>query len=276
MKRTRQIQNSANLTSRMLFSNRLTVLFILMTFIVMLAGYPFPVQGSDNDALFIDANGNVGIGTNNPEATLDVKGNLKVQGIDIDQNAKVNGDINLSGAVKAKDLDVANKMKAQELEIDGNTVIRGNVSIGSGIQTEMLNVKQDINVNGGRVSDYHGFPKADFSKEITANTNQTYKFEHNFNQIPSLVQVWVKSNSKKNVHRKPKDDKGGVYEDVTEWKMAGVLSLYNSQNHKTYGTVVESIDENCIIVRTGNDGLWHGHRVWEFFLTGTIWVRAWK
>ncbi|MGA1839335.1 MAG: hypothetical protein ACMUIU_01815 [bacterium] len=243
MKRTIQNQNSANATSRMLFSNKLTVLFILMTFIVMLAGYPFPVQGSGDDAFFIDGNGNVGIGTNNPEATLDVKGNLK----------------------------------AQELEIDGNTVIRGNVSIGSGIQTEMLNVKQDINVNGGRVSDYHGFPKADFSEEKKAEINKTYEFTHNFNQIPSLVQVWVKSDSKDDVKRKPKDAKGGVYkEDVTEWKMAGVLSLYNCQNGYTYGTVVESIDEKCIIVRTGNDGLWHGHRVWEFFQTGSILVRAWK
>lgn len=60
------------------FSTNLAL--ILLTSIILQAGIPCPAQGGD-DAMFIDAKGNVGIGTTEPKATLDVKGTISGIGI---------------------------------------------------------------------------------------------------------------------------------------------------------------------------------------------------
>lgn len=50
---------------------------LFMSFIVSNGG---PLYATGGDALFIDQNGNVGIGTQSPTAALDVKGNVNVSG----------------------------------------------------------------------------------------------------------------------------------------------------------------------------------------------------
>jgi hypothetical protein len=79
------------------FSRGVTVGLILLSACIVLAGSVLYGQGSGN-ALFIDEKGNVGIGTNEPNAALDVIGKVRAHELE------VKGDINSAGTVKGNKL----------------------------------------------------------------------------------------------------------------------------------------------------------------------------
>ena len=103
--------------------------------------------------------------------------------------------------------------------------------------------------------------------ETTVVCNEQGTFTHNFGHLPSLVQVWVRSDGK--------NDSTGVYkEDVQEWKMAGVLSLW--EGGASYGVVIEKIGTDTVVFRTGNSGLFHGTRAGNNFASGQVRLMVWK
>jgi hypothetical protein len=180
-----------------------------------------------------------------------------------------------------------------DINVSGNGRFSGNVGIGTKELGAKLDVAGDINVNDNSISNYKGFPIADYEEKQYANVNVEDKrkreltFKHSFGVIPSLVQVWVKSDGKNDwipnndekdaIAKNKLTENGlghGVYPDKTNWKMAGILSLW--ENGRTFGTIAESIDKSSIVVRIGSAGLWHGHRYGDFFGSGHVWVRAWK
>jgi len=65
------------------FAKGLTLALILLAGIILQAVIPCRAQGPD-DAMVIDENGNVGIGTRHPEKMLDVKGTVKALGFEGD------------------------------------------------------------------------------------------------------------------------------------------------------------------------------------------------
>ena len=67
--------NNVSGTRRWFRGRLLLTIFILLGFAG--TGSLLYGQGTTTDALFIDKNGNVGIGTNKPSATLDVRGQIK-------------------------------------------------------------------------------------------------------------------------------------------------------------------------------------------------------
>lgn len=65
------------------FSKSLALALILLTGMILLTGIPCRAQG-DDDAMFIDEKGNVGIGTQQPEKKLHVNGKVKALGFEGD------------------------------------------------------------------------------------------------------------------------------------------------------------------------------------------------
>ena len=103
--------------------------------------------------------------------------------------------------------------------------------------------------------------------ETTVVCNEQGTFTHNFGHLPSLVQVWVRSDGK--------NDSTGVYKAlVQEWKMAGVLCLWNAGD--TFGVVIEQIGIDTVVFRTGNKGLFHGTNTGEHFASGQVRLMVWK
>lgn len=87
---------------------------------LLLVGTVLCGQGTNPLALFIDDPGNVGIGTKNPKAPLDVNGNAVIEGsMDVSKNAVIGGNVG-----------IATKDPKAPLDVNGNAVIRGNVRIG--------------------------------------------------------------------------------------------------------------------------------------------------
>ena len=78
------------------FSRGLALGLVLLAVLIVLSGGLLYGQGSI-DALFIDEKGNVGIGTDKPQAPLHVHGNVKA------------GDVESTGKVSAQELKVIGK-----------------------------------------------------------------------------------------------------------------------------------------------------------------------
>lgn len=73
------LQSTARKLSSKWIKHCAPVLILQVCLLVLTSGALAQAQGSD-DALFIDKDGNVGIGTNNPQSQLDVAGDAKVGG----------------------------------------------------------------------------------------------------------------------------------------------------------------------------------------------------
>jgi len=88
-----------------------------ITCIVLISGLAF----ATSDALFIDSNGNVGIGTNDPQALLHVAG-----------SAVFSKRVGIGNTAPKALLDVSgNAVVDGSLDVHGNAVMRGNVGIGA-------------------------------------------------------------------------------------------------------------------------------------------------
>jgi len=292
------------------FSRGLALGLVLLAAFIVLSGSLLYGQAAV-DALFIGEKGNVGIGTREPKAELDVNGKVKVQELEVNGATTLGKTLTVAGnlevaqnqAIKIGNAYLSsggnyvhlannewydgNKWHGTEpgarIQLDRQRISfhrhdgkgahtesmtiteNGNLGIGTTNPSSKLDVAGDINVNGNRISNYKGFPKADFEKKEKTSTDKRLIFEHSFGVIPSFVQVWVKSDGKK--------DDSGIYKK-DKWRMAGVLSTWGDGG--AYGTVAESIDESKIVVRTGDKALWHGHQGYDFFESGEVWVKAWK
>ena len=127
------------------------------------------------------------------------------------------------------------------------------------IEAEEGNLKEVLSSKLNKTADY-------IQEMKDVKIGKKYVFPHNFGILPCLIQVWVKSDGTQ--------DSKGVHEDAKEWKMAGVLCLW--EGGLSYGVIVEKIDSKEILVRTGNSGLFHGDRAHNFFKSGEVRVMAWK
>jgi hypothetical protein len=87
------------------YSNLIISLF-LSVIIVMYSGQ---VRSESGDALYIDEKGNVGIGTNQPGAQLDVKGNIKTGEVMADK--LFTGDMEVTNVLRARTVLTSNPMR---------------------------------------------------------------------------------------------------------------------------------------------------------------------
>lgn len=94
-------------------------------------------DGSTPRMMIHGTNGNVGIGTTNPSATLDVNGSAKVGGnMDVSGNTVITGNLGIGAIVPSANLDVAGTAK-----ITGNTSIQfGNLGVGTTSPSHKLDV----------------------------------------------------------------------------------------------------------------------------------------
>ncbi len=153
-------------------------------------------------------------------------------------------------------------------KVEGITVKDGNVGIGTNNPSDKLHVNGNINISSNRIKNYFGFPEPDYVEEFAITINQTYIKVHGLGAIPKFAQVWVKSDGN--------NDGIGVYGDVQEWKLAGILAAFNCSLSTYYGTIIEAIDNTSIIIRIGDDGLWHGHNLGNWFGSGYAKIMVWK
>ncbi|MDL1973968.1 MAG: hypothetical protein LWX55_04135 [Deltaproteobacteria bacterium] len=136
-------QRFSKALGRHLLSKRLT--YTLIFAIILLGGNTQPAQSSE-DALFIDANGRVGIGTNKPQSQLDVAGDAGVKGnTTVDKRLDVKGDTKVGG----------------KLDVTGNSSVKGNTTVD-----KRLDVKGDTKVGGkldvkGNISSHARYQRND-------------------------------------------------------------------------------------------------------------------
>jgi hypothetical protein len=76
------------------------------------------VYGEPSEALFIDADGNVGIGTNTPAAKLDVKGTLNTQSLEVAEKIGT-GNLEARGKITAQEVQVAGSVSAARVNVAG-------------------------------------------------------------------------------------------------------------------------------------------------------------
>jgi len=94
--------------------------------------------------LVIMPGGNMGIGTLDPEETLDVRGNLEVD-----------------NTIKAHDADGL-EFATHEADIRMKITDNGNVGIGTTNPSEKLEVKGNIDVSSNNIKRYYGFPRPNY------------------------------------------------------------------------------------------------------------------
>jgi hypothetical protein len=98
-------------------------------------------DGSTPHMMIKGTNGNAGIGTTNPSATLDANGSAKVGGnVDVSGNTVITGNLGIGAIVPSAKLDVAGNAR-----ISGNTSIQfGNLGVGTTSPSHKLNVVGSI------------------------------------------------------------------------------------------------------------------------------------
>ena len=142
---------SKSLGRNLLSKRFIYILIFLVALLAPVGGNTQPGQSSD-DALFIDTNGRVGIGTNNPRSQLDVAGDAMVGGsLDVTRDTRVGRRLEVKGDTKVDaQLDVAG-----DITVGGQLDITGNTSIGKQLEVkgdtkvgERLDVAGDAMVGG--------------------------------------------------------------------------------------------------------------------------------
>ena len=126
------------------------VIFLLA---IMLPGGRVQIGQSSDDALFIDKNGRVGIGTTTPEAELDVAGSTKINGSvginrapDDDQHLAIQP---LKDHIPLNVTDPSGAKKWLTVTANGNVVMDGgNVGIGTTNPAAKLEIVGDTKLNG--------------------------------------------------------------------------------------------------------------------------------
>jgi hypothetical protein len=145
-------------TARRRFSRRLITASISLAALLVAAGGL--LWGQQIQALFVDNQGNVGIGVNPPGAKLDVAGKIKAAEADVSGLLKGRTLLAESAQVTTGTLDVTNKaiagtlesrgdLKAKTLVVDesatlGNAIVKNNLNPGG----ELLTVGGDVTMKG--------------------------------------------------------------------------------------------------------------------------------
>ena len=120
---------------------------------IMLLGGGFQSGQSGDDALFIDKKGRIGIGTTNPEATLEVAGSTKLNG-SVGINRAPASDQHLSiqpdkDQIPFNVTDPSGAKKWLTVDGSGNVIMNGgNVGIGTATPEAKLDVAGDARIKG--------------------------------------------------------------------------------------------------------------------------------
>jgi len=156
------------------FTRGLALGLILLAAFIVLSGGLLYGEGVV-DALFIDKEGNVGIGTNQPQpgSRLDVRGTVKVQELEVAGKTNLVDAVTIEGLAKFKNnltvngnVDIGTNDQKGKLEVKGathlgdnltvggatalknNLTVNGNVGIGSNDAKFKLDVNGDTKLNG--------------------------------------------------------------------------------------------------------------------------------
>jgi hypothetical protein len=112
----------------------MSIMMVLIPVLGLLAAGGLLYGQGASDALFIDAQGWVGIGTNAPKATLDVAGNLNVKDNAVLSSTIIKGSLTTEGNVG-----IGTTTPGAKLEVTGDTRFNGAVGINRGaIQNQHL------------------------------------------------------------------------------------------------------------------------------------------
>ena len=127
--------------------------------------------------LFLNNNGNVGIGTYNPQTKLDVNGSLKAQTAEFTGSAFFNGNVGIGIATPQATLDVNGSLKAQSANIAGalsaqSANIAGAITAGGALSAQSANIFGNTNITGTLTANTLNISNATIAT-ITGNTNIT-------------------------------------------------------------------------------------------------------
>ena len=143
--------------------------------VLLLIGGTLYGQSAGDDALFIDPRGWIGIGTNKPNATLDVAGNLNVSDSAMVSNTTKTGSLEAGTLNVTKDTILANTT------IKGSLTTEGNVGIGTPVangKLGKLDVRGRALVQSLSVTDVSGNPYVDNWIGMTDNFPDKIKWLH--------------------------------------------------------------------------------------------------
>ena len=139
-----RFHSSTNASLRKVFSKNQTLRLIILAALAIIFGSPSPGQSGD-EALFIDPNGHVGIGTNQPAAELDVRGTIHGHQLNVDGSvnaAKYTGDgselaVGDDGPLKEA---IDKKFDKAGGIVTGPVEVQGRVAVGTAANQSNLDV----------------------------------------------------------------------------------------------------------------------------------------
>ncbi|MGV3508137.1 MAG: tail fiber domain-containing protein [Sphingobacteriaceae bacterium] len=99
---------------------------------------------AQTDPLYIDPSGKVGIGTNSPSTTLDVKGGLKATSMDVNGGIKATS-MEVNGEVKATSMDVNGGIKTTSLDVNGGMKV-SSLDVNGGLKATSLLVNDKVGI----------------------------------------------------------------------------------------------------------------------------------
>ena len=216
----------------------------------MLAG-ALPQIQQQIDALFIDENGNVGIGTNQPAEKLDVNGTVKANKFEGDGSfLKVDGSESLK---KALDM----KVDTTGGNITGPLAISGNVGIGTSNPGAKLDVNGDIIATNVMLKVH----------EATCNGVKSYEITGLNGNVHKIYKIYFhgKVNTNEDVYLvvRPNNDSGNSYRSCVRWQ--GEASGDQNYNagillHRTHWNVNSDLSsEFTLFCESGRERFGHGH-----------------